>query len=118
MLDVIFFQAEDGIRDIGVTGVQTCALPIFSNNSDVFTAHEKVIKFDGFLRVYRESHDDDNEQEDESRLLPPLKKGQSLEAGPLVATERFTPPPARYTEPSLLRKFEETGVGRPSSLSP
>ncbi len=56
-----------------------------------FTAIGEVIKFDGFLRdVYRESYDDENEQEDESRLLPPLKKGQKLEYGPIVATERFT----------------------------
>lgn len=97
---------------------KTTATIAISNNSDVFTATGEVIKFDGFLRVYRESHDDDNEQEDESRLLPPLKKGQSLEAGPIVATERFTQRPARYTEASLVRKLEELGIGRPSTYAP
>lgn len=71
-----------------------------------------MIKFDGFLRVYRESYDDDNEQEDESHLLPPLKKGQKLEHGPIIATERFTQRPPRYTEASLVRKLEELGIGR------
>ena len=78
----------------------------------------KLLKFDGFLRVYRESYDDENEQEDESNLLPPLKKGQKLEHGPIVATERFTQRPPRYTEASLVRKLEELGIGRPSTYAP
>ena len=82
-----------------------------SSSSEVFTAIGEVIKFDGFLRVYRESYDDENEQEDESNLLPPLKKGQKLEHGPIVATERFTQRPPRYTEASLVRKLEELGIG-------
>ena len=69
-------------------------------------------------RVYRESYDDENEQEDESNLLPPLKKGQKLEHGPIVATERFTQRPPRYTEASLVRKLEELGIGRPSTYAP
>ena len=69
---------------------KTTATISISKSGDVFTAIGEVIKFDGFLRVYRESYDDENEQEDESRLLPPLKKGQKLEYGPIVATERFT----------------------------
>ena len=69
---------------------KTTATITISGSSDVFTAIGEVIKFDGFLRVYRESYDDDNEQEDESHLLPPLKKGQKLEHGPIIATERFT----------------------------
>ena len=89
-----------------------------SKSGDVFTAIGEVIKFDGFLRVYRESYDDENEQEDESRLLPPLKKGQKLEYGPIVATERFTQRPPRYTEASLVRKLEELGIGRPSTYAP
>ncbi len=87
-----------------------------SSSSEVFTAIGEVIKFDGFLRVYRESYDDENEQEDESNLLPPLKKGQKLEHGPIVATERFTQRPPRYTEASLVRKLEELGIGRPSHV--
>ena len=70
------------------------------------------------MRVYRESYDDENEQEDESNLLPPLKKGQKLEHGPIVATERFTQRPPRYTEASLARKLEELGIGRPSTYAP
>ena len=85
---------------------KTTATITISGSSDVFTAIGEVIKFDGFLRVYRESYDDDNEQEDESHLLPPLKKGQKLEHGPIIATERFTQRPPRYTEASLVRKLE------------
>lgn len=91
---------------------KTTATISISGNKDVFTATGEVIKFDGFLHVYRESYDDDNEQEDESRLLPPLKKGQRLEYGPIIATERFTQRPPRYTEASLVRKLEELGIGR------
>ena len=97
---------------------KTTATITISGSSDVFTAIGEVIKFDGFLRVYRESYDDDNEQEDESHLLPPLKKGQKLEHGPITATERFTQRPPRYTEASLVRKLEELGIGRPSTYAP
>ena len=97
---------------------KTTATITISGSSDVFTAIGEVIKFDGFLHVYRESHDDDSEQEDESNLLPPLKKGQKLEHGPIIATERFTQRPARYTEASLVRKLEELGIGRPSTYAP
>ena len=83
-----------------------------------FVATGEVITFDGFLRVYKESYDDENEQEDESHLLPPLKKGQVLEHNDIVATERFTQRPPRYTEASLVRKLEELGIGRPSTYAP
>ena len=76
-----------------------------------------MVTFDGFLRVYRESLDDE-ETEDESRLLPPLKKGQKLDCGRIVAQERFTQHPPRYTEASLVRKLEELGIGRPSTYAP
>ena len=89
-----------------------------SNEADAFTATGEVVKFDGFLRVYRESYDDDMEQEDEIRLLPPLKKGQKLQYQDIVATERFTQHPPRYTEASLVRKLEELGIGRPSTYAP
>ena len=97
---------------------KTTATISISKSGEVFTAVGEVIKFDGFLRVYRESYDDESEQEDESRLLPPLKKGQKLEYGPIVATERFTQRPPRYTEASLVRKLEELGIGRPSTYAP
>ena len=90
-----------------------------SNESDTFTATGEVVKFDGFLHVYRESYDDDaDNQEDESRLLPPLKKGQKLQHEDITATERFTQHPPRYTEASLVRKLEELGIGRPSTYAP
>ncbi len=97
---------------------KTTATISISNMNDDFIANGEVIKFDGFLRVYKESYDDDVEQEDESRLLPPLKKGQVLESKDITATERFNQRPARYTEASLVRKLEELGIGRPSTYAP
>ncbi len=98
---------------------KTTAVISISGMSDTFVATGEVIRFDGFLRVYKESYDDDAEQqEDESRLLPPLKKGQMLERKEIVATERFTQHPPRYTEASLVRKLEELGIGRPSTYAP
>ena len=89
-----------------------------SNESEMFTASGEVVKFDGFLRVYRESYDDDAEgQDEETPLLPPLKKGQQLERENITATERFTQHPPRYTEASLVRKLEELGIGRPSTYA-
>ena len=89
-----------------------------SNDTDTFNATGEVVKFDGFLRVYRESYDEDMEQEDETRLLPPLKKGQTLQREDITATERFTQHPPRYTEASLVHKLEELGIGRPSTYAP
>ena len=97
---------------------KTTASISMSNSSEVFQATGEVVKFDGFLKVYRESYDDDAEQEDEGRLLPPLKKGQILDRKEVTATERFTQHPARYTEASLVRKLEELGIGRPSTYAP
>ncbi len=97
---------------------KTTATIVLNNASEKFVAVGEVVKFDGFLRVYKESYDEDNEQEVESRLLPPMKKGQKLERKDIVATERFTQHPARYTEASLVRKLEELGIGRPSTYAP
>ncbi len=97
---------------------KTTATIAISNNGDYFTAVGEVITFDGFLRIYKESYDEDSEQEDESRLLPPLSKGQQLETKGITATERFTQRPPRYTEASLVRKLEELGIGRPSTYAP
>jgi DNA topoisomerase-1 len=82
-----------------------------------FTATGEVIRFDGFLRVYMEGTDDENE-ENESGLLPPLEIGQSLDLDVMTATEKFSSPPARYTEASLVKKLEELGIGRPSTYAP
>ena len=83
-----------------------------------FTATGEVITFDGFLRVYRESYDDDNQQEEGEGLLPAVKKGEALTMKEMVATQRFTQHPLRYTEASLVKKMEELGIGRPSTYAP
>ena len=87
--------------------------------SDTFTATGEVVKFDGFLRVYRDSLDEESDMhEDEAGLLPPLKKEQKLACSEITATERFSQHPPRYTEASLVRKLEELGIGRPSTYAP
>ena len=80
-------------------------------------AQGEVVKFDGFLRVYLESKDDD-EDEDSKGMLPPLKIGQDLNLGQMKATEKFTRPQPRYAEASLVKKLEEMGIGRPSTYAP
>ena len=97
---------------------KTTATISISNSNEVFIATGEVITFDGFLRVYKESYDDENEQEDESRLLPTLAVGQNLGKATVAATQRFTMCPLRYTEASLVRKLEELGIGRPSTYAP
>ncbi|MCS6991705.1 MAG: type I DNA topoisomerase [Chitinophagales bacterium] len=77
----------------------------------------EVLLFDGFLKVYRESSDEEAGEEEEV-MLPPLKVGQELSLHELVATERFTRPAPRYTEASLVKKLEELGIGRPSTYAP
>lgn len=77
----------------------------------------EVIKFEGFLKVYLEGKDDDDDDET-SGMLPPLKIGQQLPLNEMTATERFTRPPARYTEASLVKQLEELGIGRPSTYAP
>ena len=83
-----------------------------------FVAQGEVVKFDGFLKVYRESLDDEEEQQEESHILPPLKKGMALTRREIQATERFSQGPQRYTEASLVHKLEELGIGRPSTYAP
>jgi len=84
----------------------------------VFTATGEVITFDGFLRVYRESYDDDTPTEETEGLLPTVKVGESLNMEELVAIQRFSQHPLRYTEASLVKKLEELGIGRPSTYAP
>ncbi len=83
-----------------------------------FTATGEVITFDGFLRVYRESYDDDAQTDDAEGLLPVVKKGEKVQMNEMVATQRFTQHPLRYTEASLVKKLEELGIGRPSTYAP
>ena len=80
-------------------------------------AEGEVLKFDGFLKVYLESKDDDDEETTKG-ILPPLNVGQALPLNNMQATERYTRPPARYTEASLVSKLEELGIGRPSTYAP
>jgi len=89
-----------------------------SNTSEVFQATGEVIKFDGFLRVYLESTDNEDEGSDAKSLLPPVKTNQVLRANFIEATERFSQKPPRYTEASLVKKLEEQGIGRPSTYAP
>lgn len=86
-------------------------------NSEIFQAEGEVIKFDGFLKVYLESTDDE-ESETGSGLLPPMSKGDVLPCRQIIAQQRYTRPPARYTEASLVKKMEELGIGRPSTYAP
>ena len=98
----------------------TAKINISTNNEDL-TATGEVLKFDGFLKVYLESTDDEeedeNEKEGESRL-PNLTVGQVLHFNQMTATEKFTKHSARYTEASLVKKMEELGIGRPSTYAP
>ncbi len=89
-----------------------------SNSDQQFTAKGEVVKFDGFLKVYLESKDEENGENGNEGTLPPLSKGQDLSFNKIIATERFTRPPARYTEANLVKKLEELGIGRPSTYAP
>lgn len=97
---------------------KTTATIDISGSEKQFVAVGEVVKFDGFLRVYRESHDNEPENEPEGHLLPPMKEGTAIERIELTAQERFTQSPVRYTEASLVHKMEELGIGRPSTYAP
>ncbi len=89
-----------------------------STNKEELTATGEVLKFDGFLKVYREDKDEDEQEESAEGLLPPMKVGQLMPLSELRATERFTRAQPRYTEASLVKKLEELGIGRPSTYAP
>lgn len=88
-----------------------------SGTSELFVAQGEVLKFDGFLKVYLEGTDDE-ENEENSSILPPMNVGDKLNYSEISATQRFTHHPARYTEASLVKKLEELGIGRPSTYAP
>lgn len=96
---------------------RTTATIAISTREEHLVAKGEVIKFDGFLKVYLEGRDDEEENEDRS-LLPPIKPGDTLPLNGIDATERFERHPARYTEASLVKKLEELGIGRPSTYAP
>ena len=100
--------------------IEKTTVTISINTTDEqFVAQGEVVKFDGFLKVYRESVDDDDDNKEEfSHVLPPLKKGMELTRREVSATERNSQGPQRYTEASLVHKLEELGIGRPSTYAP
>ncbi len=83
-----------------------------------FTANGEVIKFDGFLKVYMEGVDDEDVAEEQEGMLPAMKVGEALQNNYITATERFSRPPYRFTEATLVKKLEELGIGRPSTYAP
>lgn len=97
---------------------RTTAKIKITGNNEMLVAKGEVIKFDGFLKVYLESTDDENGENGNDTILPPLSTGQKLDMKDTVATERFTRPSARYTEAALVKKLEELGIGRPSTYAP
>lgn len=98
--------------------LEKTTIKIKNSNTDlIFQATGEVLKFEGFLKVYIEGKDDD-EDEEAAGLLPKVEEGQQLNLEQVTATERYTRPPARYTEASLVRKLEELGIGRPSTYAP
>ncbi|MDR1403239.1 MAG: type I DNA topoisomerase [Tannerellaceae bacterium] len=97
---------------------RTTILINVSGSKEKFAAVGEVLVFDGFLQVYREGTDDENEKEQENGLLPPVNVNDLLKLKDMVATERFTQRPPRYTEASLVRRLEELGIGRPSTYAP
>ncbi|MGB1031413.1 MAG: DNA topoisomerase, partial [Flavobacteriales bacterium] len=98
---------------------KTTASVGISTRSELLVAKGEVIKFEGFLKVYLEGTDDENEEDSTTKgMLPPLSVGQNLELAIMNATQRFNHHPARYTEASLVKKLEELGIGRPSTYAP
>lgn len=102
---------------------KTTAKISITTRSEEFVANGEVMKFDGFLKVYMESSDEDEseinlDEDNDNSILPPLAQGQTLNLREMNATERYSRPPARYTEASLVKKLEELGIGRPSTYAP
>ena len=98
--------------------IEKTSIKIGMSNSDTpFLAQAEVIKFDGFLKVYRESSDNNGENGSDT-VIPPVKKGMPLEYEKITAQEKYTSPAPRYTEASLVKKMEELGIGRPSTYAP
>ncbi|MBS0009897.1 MAG: type I DNA topoisomerase, partial [Bacteroidales bacterium] len=100
--------------------VEKTSIKIEVSDSDIpFTAQAEVIKFDGFLKVYRESSDNNGEAATGGEtVIPPVKKGMPLQYDTITAQQKYTSPPPRYTEASLVKKMEELGIGRPSTYAP
>lgn len=97
---------------------KTTATIGISTNDEKLVAKGEVIKFEGFLKVYIESTDEEGDEEEQQGMLPPLAVGQALDLKSMLAREGFTRHPPRYTEASLVKKLEEMGIGRPSTYAP
>lgn len=97
---------------------KTTATIGISTTDEKLVAKGEVVKFDGFLKVYIESTDDENGEEENTKILPPLSIGQVLDLKEILAKQGFTRHPPRYTEASLVKKLEEMGIGRPSTYAP
>ena len=97
---------------------RTIAKISVSTQPDALTATGEVMRFDGFLKVYSEGRDEEDGEDENEGMLPPLAAGQVLDFQRMVATERFSRPAPRYTEASLVKKLEELGIGRPSTYAP
>ena len=97
---------------------KTVATIDISTQDDNLVATGEVIKFEGFLKVYTESTDDENGESEQKGMLPPINVGQDLDLNEMKAKEGFSRHPARYTEASLVKKLEEMGIGRPSTYAP
>lgn len=91
---------------------------VSATGEDQFTASGEVIKFDGFLKIYIEGHDDDNNDNETQSLLPAMRVDDALALTTVIAQQRYTQHPPRYTEASLVKKMEELGIGRPSTYAP
>lgn len=89
-----------------------------SGMSEVFLGHGEIIKFEGFLKVYLEGKDEEEDEEEQKGILPQLTEGEKLNYSTIKGVQKFTRPPARYTEASLVKKLEELGIGRPSTYAP
>lgn len=89
-----------------------------NNAEEKFIANGEIINFDGFIKVYRESTDDEKDGDEGSHILPAMKAGDELQRREITATERYSLAPARYTEASLVKKLEDLGIGRPSTYAP
>ncbi|MCL6267718.1 type I DNA topoisomerase [Flagellimonas myxillae] len=89
-----------------------------NTHNEEFSANGEVVKFDGFLKVYLEGIDEEDKVEEQEGMLPAMRVGEALQNNYITATQRFTRPPYRYTEASLVKKLEELGIGRPSTYAP
>ena len=111
-------MADAEIEKTTVTIKQTLPHREGSGESLTFIANGEMVKFDGFIKVYHESTDEDDSLQEQISILPPLTEGQELTRREISATERFSQGPQRYTEASLVHKLEELGIGRPSTYAP